>query len=161
MEDFSKFNSFVAQFSQQHLENIKKIGRSFYLADQELWSMKENIKKDVFSVGLFLGEEKVRFEPSPALIELISKLPDAEHRKIYVNKKAEWLFLCGRSVLQESIAKNPYNLRDGSVLVQNEYDENLGFGYFKHEGKDLILRNLLDKGNYLRVEDKKGKKKHR
>jgi ribosome biogenesis protein Nip4 len=80
-----------------------------------------------------------------------------------VNKKAEWLFLCGRNILGASIASNPNRLHSGFVLVQNEQDENLGFGFFKQEGKDLILRNILDKGNYLRMEDKKGKhgkKKH-
>jgi ribosome biogenesis protein Nip4 len=44
------------------------------------------------------------------------------------------------------------------VLVQNEIDENLGYGVFKQEGKDLVIRNLLDKGKYLRM-DEKGRRK--
>ena len=159
----STFEEFVNIFTENKIDYVRKIGRNYYFVENDLWELKESINKDVFSVGIFLGEEKDRFEPNPAILDIISKFPDSEKRKIFVNKKAEWLFLCGRNILSDSISKNPYRVNSGLVLVQNENNENLGFGYFKQEGPALILRNILDKGHYLRIEDKKGKrgkKKH-
>jgi ribosome biogenesis protein Nip4 len=63
------------------------------------------------------------------------------------------MFLCGRNILSESIAKNPNGLTEGLVLVQNEKDENLGYGLFKREDT-LIIKHVLDKGRYLRIDEK-------
>ena len=160
-QEINKLRYFVAQFTSQDMEekysNIVRVGRNFYYINDDLRNLRTEIQRDVYSLGIFLGEEKERFYPSPALVELISKIPDAEKRKVYINKKAEWLFLCGRNVLPESISKNPNHLQEGLVLIQNEGDENLGYGEFKKEDK-LIIRNLLDKGRYLRL-DEKGRKK--
>jgi ribosome biogenesis protein Nip4 len=139
------------------MTDIRRVGRNFYLAEERLWEIKNGVKRDIYSLGLFLGEEKIGFSPSPALMELISKFPDAESKKIFINKKAEWLFLCGRNVLSDSITKNPNNLSEGLVIVQNEYDENLGYGLFKKEDT-LIIKHILDKGRYLRI-DEKGRNK--
>jgi hypothetical protein len=103
--------------------------------------------------------EKMGFSPSPALIDLISKFPDAQSKKIFVNRKAEWMFLCGRNVLSDSVAKNPNGLSEGLVLVQNVQDENLGYGQFKKEDT-LIIKHILDKGRYLRI-DEKGRDKRK
>ena len=145
------FSNFVHQFTSQDIL-ARRIGRHYYLAEQRLWDMKHGIDRDLFSIGLYLGEEKHLFEPSPVMVELLSKMPEADSRKIFINKKAEWLFLCGRNLLPESV-KNPNNLVSGFVLVQNERDENLGYGLFKQQDT-LIIKNVLDKGKYLRMNEK-------
>jgi ribosome biogenesis protein Nip4 len=38
----------------------------------------------------------------------------------------------------------------GLVLVQNNLDENLGLGRITQEKGQTILKNILDRGNYLR-----------
>jgi ribosome biogenesis protein Nip4 len=152
------FTSFTKQFVEHFdTSSIKSIGRSYYLAEPELRDIKDSVKRDIFAMGVFLGEAKDKFYPTPAFLEMVAKNPASDNRKIYVNKKAEWLFLCGRNILMESIAKNPHNISEGLVLVQNERDENLGYGIFKQEGKDLVVRNLLDRGMYLRVNEKRRK----
>lgn len=148
------FNAFVRGFSNQEMDNVVKIGRNYFLTTQDLINIKENVNKDIFSMGIFMGEHKDRFYPSPACVDIISSLSDATARKIMVNKKAEWLFLCGRNILMESVTKNPHSITEGLVLVQNERNENLGYGLFRKEGKDLVVRNLLDKGKYLRMNEK-------
>jgi len=135
------------------MTDVHRFGRNFYQAEERLWAIKNGINRDIYSAGLFLGEEKVGFSPSPALIDMISRFPDAQSKKVFVNKKAEWMFLCGRNVLSESIAKNPNGLDEGLVLVQNEGDENLGYGLFKKEDT-LIVKHILDKGRYLRIDEK-------
>jgi ribosome biogenesis protein Nip4 len=154
-QDLTLFNRFVSQFTDKDIADVRRVGRNFYLAEERLWNIKNGINRDPYSVGLFLGEEKQGFSPSPAFIDMISKIPDPkiQSRKVFVNKKAEWMFLCGRNVLSESIAKNPSSISEGLVLVQNEQDENLGYGMFKKEDT-LIIKHILDKGQYLRMNEK-------
>lgn len=151
-----KFNQFLAQFTEHRFDEsmIDRIGKNYYYASKELQELRNSIKLDAFSLGIYLGEEKEGFLPSPALIDLISKMPGSEQKKVYINKKAEWLFLCARNILEPSIVKNPHNIKEGLVFVQNEQDENLGYGIFRREGKQLVIRNILDKGKYLRYNEK-------
>jgi ribosome biogenesis protein Nip4 len=151
--DLTLFNMFTRQFTNTELTDIRRVGRNFYLAEERLWNIKNGVNRDVYALGTFLGEEKMGFSPSPALIDFISKFPDAQSKKIFINKKAEWLFSCGRNVLSDSIVKNPTALTEGLVLVQNERDENLGYGQFKKEDT-LIIKHILDKGRYLRLDEK-------
>ena len=152
-QDLTLFNKFTKQFTNMELTGVRRIGRNFYLAEERLWNIKNGIDRDVYAIGTFLGEEKMGFSPSPALIDFISKFPDAQSKKIFINKKAEWLFSCGRNVLSDSIVKNPGSITEGLVLVQNENDENLGYGQFKKEDT-LIIKHILDKGRYLRMDEK-------
>ncbi|HIJ14248.1 TPA: hypothetical protein HA371_05880, partial [Candidatus Woesearchaeota archaeon] len=39
-----------------------------------------------------------------------------------------------------------------------DQDENLGFGIFQSQGDDIVIKNLVDKGFYLRKEAKKKKR---
>jgi len=153
MNDLTLFNKFTSQFTEKEMDNVHRVGRNFYLAEQRLWDIKSGVNRDVYSLGLFMGEEKMGFSPSPALIELLSKLPESDGRKVFINQKAEWLFLCGRNILSESITKNPQRLNEGIVFVQNEHNENLGYGQFKKEDT-LIIKHILDKGRYLRLDEK-------
>ncbi len=150
----TKFEQFTARFSDTGIDALK-IGRNYFLAEDRLKKLKEGVNRDPFSLGLFLGEERGEFHPSPAMIDVISRLPDSENRKIFVNGKAEWLFLCGRNILEDSIIKNPRNIKDGPVLIQNEKGENLGYGMFMKQGRDLVIKNFLDKGKYLRMNERK------
>jgi ribosome biogenesis protein Nip4 len=135
------------------MTDVRRVGRNFYLAEERLWNIKNGVNRDVYALGTFLGEEKIGFSPSPALIDFISKFPDAQSKKVFINRKAEWLFSCGRNVLSDSIVRNPNSISEGLVLVQNERDENLGYGQFKKEDT-LIIKHILDKGRYLRIDEK-------
>ncbi|MBI2135775.1 hypothetical protein HYU06_01765 [Candidatus Woesearchaeota archaeon] len=92
-----------------------------------------------------------KFIPSPAFPDLLA---EKSQKKVTVNAKAEWLFLCGRDVFESSVMKKNSGLSNSElkpgnlVLVQNEKDENLGVG----RAGEKIIRNLLDKGSYLRDE---------
>jgi len=110
---------FIQQFTDKKIETTK-LENKYFLADKELIKLKETIKQTPYAIGLFLGEDtKKGFRPSPALLELIAK---SSEKKIVVNKKAEWLFLCGRDIFSKSIVRK--NTRKGVALIQNEIDEN-------------------------------------
>ena len=66
--------------------------------------------------------------------------------RVYVNEKAEQLFLYARDIFLDSIIKGK---KQGFVLVCNSKNEPLGIGKF--EGN--ILKNIIDLGFYLRSQD--------
>ncbi|MBU1201754.1 MAG: hypothetical protein KJ583_00960 [Nanoarchaeota archaeon] len=141
-------NKFVSQFTNKKINGVFKHGRKYFLIDEEQRLLSEKINRDLFSIGIFLGEKKNDFKPTPALIDVISEI---SQKKVFISQKAEWLFLCGRDVFEDSITKKYSD--EKIVLVQNEKDENLGYGVFIKKGKEKILKNLLDKGFYLRREN--------
>jgi ribosome biogenesis protein Nip4 len=143
----NSYDEFVKIFFDnppKFLEKVVEDENRFYLLSKNVSDVKEKISRSVISSGLFLGEiVKREFYPSLALVDLMSKESD---KKIVLDKKAAWLFLCGRDVFDKSIIVK--KATDGIVFVQNQHDENLGIGVFK--GK--IVMNLLDKGDFLRRE---------
>lgn len=151
-------HDFIRQFSDMKITAVK-IGNEYYHCPEPVAKLKNSIKVRPYSAGIFLGIRtkggKIEFKPSVALLDILSKNSD---KKIFVDKKGEWLFLCGRDLFGKSIKKANFNEEDELVLVQNENDENLGYGLIvtdvKHSrNKDkVVVENLLDRGSFLRRE---------
>ena len=136
-------NEFLEKFTEEKIETVVKKGRNYYAADEELQKLAGGIDRDFFSIGIPLGEYKNDFRPSLALLEWLSKKSE---KKAFINKKAEWMFLCGRDAFANNIVNS--NVKNGLVLVQNEKDENLGLGLLNEKG----IKNILDRGDFLRRE---------
>lgn len=147
-------NDFVKKFTEKPIDNILQIRNQFFLASGELLKLKNQISQEPFAIGTFLGETRNgRFFPSTALIDLLSK---ESEQKVFVNKKTEWLFLCARDVFGKSIVRSGVEQRyRGLVFVQNELDENLGYGEVVADiqpSSKMVVKNVLDKGSFLRRE---------
>ncbi|MBD3259549.1 hypothetical protein GF371_02850 [Candidatus Woesearchaeota archaeon] len=145
-----ELDEFISVFTEKKFDYIQIKKRAF-LADSEMIELMEKIREKEGllpeHIGIFLGEIKKReFKPSLALLELLAEHSD---RKVFVNDKAEWLFLCGKDLFKESVTK--CNARSGLVLVQNKKDENLGYGRIMRKGR-VFAMNLLDRGDFLRRE---------
>ena len=167
--------NFIRLFGIDNLinpKNIITIENRIYLANNNLISLEkqihEKIKKKPESIGTFLGtlnsnskdsnkDNNTNFKPSIALIDLIGT---KTNKKIIVGAKAEWLFLCGRDVFGKSIIKS--NTNRGLAIITNQSQEVLGYGKLltnltnnqllkKHMNK-VVIKNLLDKGDFLRRE---------
>jgi ribosome biogenesis protein Nip4 len=140
---------FVKKFTDEKINYTKK-GKKYFLINPELLEMEKSLPETVSS-GIILGEsvEKGNFRPSIYLLEWLS--PRTKN-KMFVNDKAEWLFLCQRDVLPESITRDE-STKD-IFLVQNMADENLGLGKKIHQGKKMFVKPILDRGNFLRRERK-------
>lgn len=138
---------FVKKFTEEIPEYEKK-GKKYFLINSELREIEKKLPETISS-GIILGEsgDKGLFKPSIYLLELLSK---KTKNKLFVNDKAEWLFLCGRDVLPESITKDQSD--KDIFLVQNKLDENLGFGKKVKQGKTYFVKPILDRGNFLRRE---------
>lgn len=140
---------FCARFQAPEIPHVR-IGKRFF--HDPLGLRREGW--DTFSVGLFLGEDRQRFRPTSALIELI-----APHvvRRIVVNEKTAWLFLCGKDVLGEGILETDDYDKDELAIVADAEGNVLGYGKIvsprARNDNDLVVKNILDKGEYLRREN--------
>ncbi len=132
---------------------VEKNGR-FYLLNSTL---KPLANKDFFYAGIYLGKAKEgKFFPS---FNLLSMLAKKDANRIVLDRKAAWLFICGRDVLAKSIVRVIGSARKQSnVLVLNEFGECLGFGRIvgnlNERGKsdEIAVRNVADVGDFLRRE---------
>ena len=148
---------FASQFGVQIALNldlmVEKTGR-FYLVNPAL---KPLVRQDFFSAGVFLGKAKEgKFFPSFNLLGMLAK---KEAYRIILDKKAAWLFICGRDVLRKSIVRvQGPGKKDTNTLVVNEFGECLGFGRIVENlresavDNEIVVRNVLDIGDFLRRE---------
>ncbi len=149
--------NFVAQFGIDIALNpeltIEKNGR-YYLVNA---SLKPLVKQDFFSAGIFLGKAKEgKFFPS---FNLLSMLAKKDARRIMVEAKAAWLFICGRDIIARSVVRVFGSAKKNTnVLVLNEFGDCLGFGRIignlsgKDRSDEIAVRNVSDIGDFLRRE---------
>jgi len=149
LEDF--VNRFQTRISLNKNLIAKRRDRYFLLND----SLKRLISEDFFYAGIYLGKtKKGKFFPSFNLLRLIAA---KKGNKVIVDKKTEWLFICGRDIFRKGIAEVVGSKRKGDyTLVLNRHGECLGFGKTlcnldKAKGK-VVIKNILDLGDFLRRE---------
>ena len=117
----SRFGAQVAFNSQFILEKNQR----FYLLNPRL---KKVGQADFFYAGLYLGKlgKNGVFFPS---FNLLNMLVGVAANKVVLDRKAAWLFICGRDVFRMGIVKVMGSKRKGdATLVLNEFGECLGFG---------------------------------
>ncbi len=132
---------------------VQQSGRYFLLNDV----IRSLVRDEFFFAGTFLGKVKEgKFFPS---FILLSTLAREGANRVVVDRKAGWLFICGRDVFKKGILKTYGSIkRNGNVLVLNEYGECLGFGRIKasldgQAGKnEVVVQNVSDVGDFLRRE---------
>jgi ribosome biogenesis protein Nip4 len=146
----NKLISFVKEFTKSEVKELnssERIGRKYFYLSKELKELKDSIKLEPYSAGVFLGELKNnKFMPSIALLDILANYSD---KKIIISKKGQTMFLYAKDVFPENFEKSKVN--EGICLVLNEQNEVLGYGELK-KGKKNILKNLLDRGDFLRRE---------
>lgn len=155
----NKLISFVKEFTKQEiaeLRSVEKIGKKYFYMPKDLKELKDKIPLEPYSEGLPLGELKNnKFMPSIALLDLLSSYTD---KKIIINAKGQTMFLYGKDVFGENIKNendnNNNNVENGLCLVLNEDHEVLGYGELRKgkTGKKTIIKNILDRGDFLRRE---------
>ncbi len=137
-------DEFTAKFTTEKISFIQ-LRRDFFHASDDLLKFKESIPFEPFACGTFLGSGNP-FNPSNALLDWLNERTE---NFVVVDKKSAWLFLCGRDVFASSIVKRQAST--GPVLVRNQQGELLGYGELTNN-KKIPLKNILDKGDFLRRE---------
>jgi len=121
--------------------------KEFFITNKRTEQVLEEMKKDPYTVGLYIGEERAgSFILGLEGAELI-----ARHCKktITVNKKAEQLVLYGRDIFPNSVLAASEPLKRGErALVLNERGEAIGIA--KVRLGSVFAENLIDRGWYLR-----------
>jgi ribosome biogenesis protein Nip4 len=122
------------------------VGDRYYIEGDDLKGFTTGEQRKPYMRGLSLGMKTPQgFVPSPALLTLLAK--ESKHKALVHDEHTERLFLCGRDLFPEKFTST---LSEGFVLVQNARDENLGLGELQRTQRGLEVRNILDRGNYLR-----------
>ena len=142
-----------ATFSLDADLTVNKGGRYFLLTEALIGVSRKNF----YYAGKYLGKVKNgKFFPS---FNLLMMLAVGKANKIVVNKKAAWLFICGRDVFRTGIVSVRGSRRKGDhVLVLNEFDECLGFGRIvaslvgAAKKDEVAVKNVSDLGDFLRRE---------
>jgi len=144
-------NRFNADIALDESVMVKNENRYFLVNG----NLKRLIAKDFFYAGTYLGKTRDgKFFPSFSLLKIIA---DKEANKIIVDKKTEWLFICGRDIFQQGIRKVTGSKRKGDhALILNQHGECLGFGRILHnldeEKGEVAVKNISDIGDFLRRE---------
>lgn len=131
---------------------IVKKENCYFLVGENL---KKAVAKDFFYAGAYLGKIKGdKFFPSFILLKMIAK---EKANKIIVDKKTEWLFICGRDVFKRGIIQvSGAKRRDAYALILNQRGECLGFGKIlcnlDEKKCKVAVKNVLDIGDFLRRE---------
>jgi ribosome biogenesis protein Nip4 len=141
---------FIEQFTKEKVFDealVKRIGNDFFLIKPELASVMKKILLPPLSAGLYLGRflDKTA-KPSLDLLQMLSK---TNAKKVWLNEKGAWMFVCKRPALAQSIVKNEAAAGE-LVLVLTERDECIGYGVFDGKG----VKNYYDIGDFLRRERK-------
>jgi len=129
------------------LNKVIKIDNYFYLVNDKLRNICSKIKKKAEYIGIYLGTKD---KPSLYLLDLLAK---NSKKKVWVNKKGEWLFICKRDIFANSIKDMSCKLND-FVLVMNQHDECIGYGQMvaNLSSKKTVVKRMFDIGDFLRRE---------
>ncbi|MBS3162785.1 hypothetical protein J4467_02570 [Candidatus Woesearchaeota archaeon] len=143
---------FVSKFTNKELK-FYKLNNKYFLASPELDKCRLDNKEQYF--GLFLGEDiNDEFKPAFGLLDWLSK---NSTEKIFVKDIGEMDFLYGKSLRSRHILRVEGETKIGFLkLVQNEHDENLGYGKITGDftKTQQVLKPKLDRGLFLKREKK-------
>ena len=142
-----------AKFSLKNDFIVNKAGRCFLL-NEDLMKV---VRKNFYYAGTYMGKVKSgKFFPSFNLLTMLAK---GVANKVVVEKKAAWLFICGRDIFQNGILAVHGSRRKGNhTLVLNELGDCLGFGRIvcnlnmAVKKSEIAVKNISDIGDFLRRE---------
>lgn len=140
--------AFIAQFTKENIVDfgrVRAIGNDFFLVKPEIAKVLASMTLPPLYAGQYLGRFQDKLaRPSLDLLQLIAK---TDAKKVVLNDKGAWMFVCRRPALAASIVKNDAQPHD-VVLVLNQHEECIGYGAF--DGKNV--KNFYDIGDFLRRE---------
>ncbi|MBT3323715.1 hypothetical protein HN681_01720 [archaeon] len=145
-------DTFVKKFTDKEIKFVK-IGKKYFLENKKLEENRLNVKEKFF--GLLLGQDREgKFTPSFGLLDLLSKM---SNEKIFVKDIGEMDFLYGKHLRVRHVLRIEGEKKIGFLkLVQNEHDENIGYGkYVGEEGKIQVLKHRMDRGIFLKRDKEK------
>jgi len=147
---------FIEKFTDEELireDDVFQLGEEWYLVPRALFALGKDLPRHPVFVGTFLGRKKNNYlVPGVALLEKLAASKKA--KKVVVNDKSAWLFVCGKNVLHSSIVstENSPAVGDWALVLQGK--ECIGFGKIETalSDKNGAITNVFDIGDFLRRE---------
>jgi ribosome biogenesis protein Nip4 len=100
--------------------------------------------------GMYLGQNRQRFEPSSSLLQLLGKEPSTH--KVYINRDTAWLFVVGKDIFDENILERTDGVHLGGYCLVMFCKHCIGYGRYETSLDLLVVKNLFDLGDFLRRE---------
>jgi ribosome biogenesis protein Nip4 len=131
---------------------VAEKANKYYLLSED---MKSFVEEGFLYAGTYLGEARGGgFVPS---FQFLAMIAETARNKTYVDPKTEWLFICGRDIFRQGVAKMMgVTGRGNCTLIMNRFDECLGFGRVvadvNKKAETVAVKNILDIGDFLRRE---------
>lgn len=152
------FEEVVLELGSQSKGQIVRINNEIYYAPDDLVELKNKIQSHAnltpAACGVFLGcSTQKKFTPGVVLLDVLAK---KTKQKIVVDKKASWLYICGRDVFGKSIVSGAFSQGTYALVLDHE-DSVLGYGVFVSDASSdtedkVVFQNLFDIGDFLRRE---------
>lgn len=143
MSAYAELATFIKTFTDQALplEGVLELHKRIYLPHASAQLLIARAQEQPISAGLLLGTIKKNFTPSLALLRMIAPHTD---KKILLNEKSAWLFVCGRDIFLKSITNG--NTEAKLVIVEDEHKQVLGLA---KKQKDMYT-NVMHAGELLK-----------
>ena len=145
-------NEFLTAIGAEHgydEEKLLKINTKRFSVGEELGNFVLDRRQLVYA-GRYLGKTKREFLPSSILLEKLSRVEGLN--RIHVDAETAWLFVCGRDIFGENVRRVEGEFADGNAFLVMFGGSCLGYGVVEPSERRLILRNVLDIGDFLRRE---------
>lgn len=140
-----KLNEFLKQFGMS-APSCKLISHSYFVVPDSYW-----LKFQPVYIGECIAHERGNnIVPSVDFLQVMGK---QAKRKVVVNEKGEWLFICGRDLFEDAIVKSNGAKKDDIVVVLNQHMECIGYGRFIDS--KIAVKRIFDIGDLLRREKKR------
>lgn len=145
-------NEFLTAIGAEHgydEEKLLKINTKRFSVGEELGNFVLDRRQLVYA-GRYLGKTKREFLPSSILLDELSRVEGLN--RIHVDAETAWLFVCGRDIFGENVRRVEGEFADGNAFLVMFGGSCLGYGVVEPSEGRLILRNVLDIGDFLRRE---------
>lgn len=100
--------------------------------------------------GIYLGQNKRRFQPSSILLQKLAEDPDTH--KVYVNRQTAWLFVVDKDIFDENIIKRTEGVHLGGYCLVMYNEHCIGYGRYETSHELKVVKNIYDVGDFLRRE---------
>jgi ribosome biogenesis protein Nip4 len=147
-------NEFLTAIGAEHgydEEKLLKVNTKRFVVDGKLSDFVLDRRQLVYA-GRYLGKTRREFLPSSILLDELSRVEGLN--RIHVDAETAWLFVCGRDIFGENVRRVEGEFADGNAFLVMFGGSCLGYGVVEPSEGRLILRNVLDIGDFLRREKK-------
>lgn len=147
-------NEFLTAIGAEHgydEEKLLKVNTKRFVVDGKLSDFVLDRRQLVYA-GRYLGKTRREFLPSSILLDELSRVEGLN--RIHVDAETAWLFVCGRDIFGENVRRMEGEFAGGNAFLVMFGGSCLGYGVVEPSEGRLILRNVLDIGDFLRREKK-------